>query len=107
MQSDEEQIFFEAREDVDFGLESWTQQSDDGSTPAPIDGVKLYVHYENAWWINLLNLSSGEFGPSIHNHTRSVASTRSFHPLEPEAEPAAAALGSLMKPSKLMSGTAA
>ena len=37
--------------------------------PTPIDGVKLYPHYENAWWINALNLSSGEFGPDFHNMT--------------------------------------
>ena len=37
--------------------------------PSPVDGVKLYVHYENAWWANLLNLTSGEFGPDIHNVT--------------------------------------
>ena len=24
--------------------------------PTPMDGVKLYVHYDNAWWLNLLNL---------------------------------------------------
>ena len=37
--------------------------------PTPLDGAKLYVYYENAWWINLLNLTSGEFGPDIHNTT--------------------------------------
>ena len=37
--------------------------------PSPVDGVKLYVHYANAWWRNLLNLSSGEFGPNMHNAT--------------------------------------
>ena len=37
--------------------------------PAPMDGVKLYVHYQNAWWINLLNLTSGEFGVDMHNAT--------------------------------------
>ena len=28
-----------------------------------------YVHYSNAWWANLLNLTSGEFGPSMHGGT--------------------------------------
>ena len=37
--------------------------------PTPMDGVKLYVHYANAWWKNLLNKTSGEFGPNIHNAT--------------------------------------
>lgn len=39
--------------------------------PVPNDGVKLYVHYNNAWWRNLLNLTSGEFGPSIFNSSNS------------------------------------
>jgi len=30
--------------------------------PTPMDGVKFYVHYTNAWWRNLLNLTSGSFG---------------------------------------------
>jgi hypothetical protein len=38
-------------------------------TPAPVDGVKLYVHYTQAWWHNILNLTSGSFGPSMHNTT--------------------------------------
>ena len=29
--------------------------------PRPVDGVKLYVHYSNAWWRNLLGRSSGQF----------------------------------------------
>ena len=33
--------------------------------PTPMDGVKLYVHYANAWWRNLFNLTSGSFGPDI------------------------------------------
>jgi hypothetical protein len=37
--------------------------------PAPMDGVKLYAHYSNAWWRNILNLTSGNFGPSLHNAT--------------------------------------
>jgi len=37
--------------------------------PTPLDGVKLYVHYSDAWWANLLNLTSGSFGPSMHNTT--------------------------------------
>ena len=35
-----------------------------------MDGAKLYVHYSNAWWRNILNLSSGEFGLDMHNATR-------------------------------------
>ena len=38
--------------------------------PTPVDGVKLYVHYSDAWWHNLLNLTSGSFGPSsMHNRS--------------------------------------
>eukprot|EP00660_Eupelagonema_oceanica_P009793 gene9793-10241_t len=29
--------------------------------PIPNDGAKLYVHYDNAWWRNLLGLRSGQF----------------------------------------------
>jgi len=36
-------------------------------TPAPTDGVKLYVHYGDAWWRNILDLESGEFGASGFN----------------------------------------
>ncbi|KAL1523831.1 hypothetical protein AB1Y20_018752 [Prymnesium parvum] len=36
-------------------------------TPSPMDGVKLYVHYSNAWWRNILNLTSGVFGFSMLN----------------------------------------
>jgi len=37
--------------------------------PTPMDGVKLYVHYTNAWWRNILNLTSGSFGLDMHNAT--------------------------------------
>jgi len=36
-------------------------------TPAPTDGVKLYVHYSNAWWHNILSLTSGAFGAPAFN----------------------------------------
>jgi len=32
----------------------------------PRFAVKLYVHYDDAWWINYLNLTFGEFNSSAH-----------------------------------------
>ena len=37
--------------------------------PLPSEGAKLYVHYTNAWWRNILNLTSGAFGVPPFNST--------------------------------------
>lgn len=45
--------------------------------------VKLYVHYENAWWINYLNLTSGEFNNSAAPHEQtSATAVPQFPPLQ-------------------------
>jgi len=44
--------------------------------PRPTDGAKLYIHYSNAWWRNLLGRSSGEFATGSGTMVNATANTQ-------------------------------
>lgn len=44
--------------------------------PRPTDGAKLYIHYANAWWRNLLGRSSGEFSTGSGTMVNATANTQ-------------------------------